>query len=61
MASNSKTRGKGGSGRNAPTAAKPADRPAAGAAGGPARTRAVEQSDGTWHIEGVKRFITSGD
>ncbi|HXL17548.1 MAG TPA: acyl-CoA dehydrogenase, partial [Streptosporangiaceae bacterium] len=25
------------------------------------RTRAIEQPDGTWHIEGVKRFITSAE
>ena len=24
------------------------------------RTKAVKQDDGSWHIEGVKRFITSG-
>jgi hypothetical protein len=35
--------------------------PDAGSDVGAARTRAVEQGDGTWHIEGVKRFITSGD
>ncbi|MFO7163754.1 MAG: acyl-CoA dehydrogenase, partial [Mycolicibacterium hassiacum] len=28
---------------------------------GAGRTKAIEQPDGTWHIEGVKRFITSGD
>src|SRR6202035_4989657 len=28
---------------------------------GAGRTRAVEQPDGTWHIEGVKRFITSAE
>jgi alkylation response protein AidB-like acyl-CoA dehydrogenase len=35
--------------------------PDAGSDVGAARTRAVDQHDGTWHIEGVKRFITSGD
>jgi alkylation response protein AidB-like acyl-CoA dehydrogenase len=33
----------------------------AGSAVGSAKTRAVPQPDGTWHIEGVKRFITGGD
>ncbi len=33
----------------------------AGSDVGAARTKAVEQADGTWHIEGVKRFITSGE
>lgn len=28
---------------------------------GAVRTRAVEQPDGTWHIEGTKRFITGAD
>ncbi|WP_322761356.1 acyl-CoA dehydrogenase [Frankia sp. Cr2] len=35
--------------------------PDAGSDVGAGRTRAVAQADGTWHIEGVKRFITSGD
>jgi alkylation response protein AidB-like acyl-CoA dehydrogenase len=35
--------------------------PDAGSDVGAGRTRAVEQPDGSWHIEGVKRFITSGD
>jgi alkylation response protein AidB-like acyl-CoA dehydrogenase len=35
--------------------------PDAGSDVGSARTRAVDQRDGTWHIEGVKRFITSAD
>jgi alkylation response protein AidB-like acyl-CoA dehydrogenase len=35
--------------------------PDAGSDVGAGRTRAIEQADGTWHIEGVKRFITSGD
>src|SRR6201995_4523786 len=35
--------------------------PDAGSDVGAGRTRAVEQPDGTWHIEGVKRFITSGE
>ncbi|HVE25299.1 MAG TPA: acyl-CoA dehydrogenase [Sporichthya sp.] len=33
----------------------------AGSAVGSAKTRAIPQPDGTWHIEGVKRFITGGD
>jgi alkylation response protein AidB-like acyl-CoA dehydrogenase len=35
--------------------------PDAGSDVGAGRTRAVLQSDGTWHLDGVKRFITSGD
>jgi len=35
--------------------------PDAGSDVGSARTRAVDQHDGTWHIDGIKRFITSGD
>jgi len=35
--------------------------PDAGSDVGAGRTRAVAQPDGTWHIDGVKRFITSGD
>src|SRR6201992_1935181 len=35
--------------------------PDAGSDVGAGRTKAVEQGDGTWHIDGVKRFITSGD
>ncbi|MFC9789225.1 acyl-CoA dehydrogenase [Rhodococcus sp. NPDC127528] len=35
--------------------------PDAGSDVGAGRTRAVAQSDGTWHIEGVKRFISGGD
>ena len=33
----------------------------AGSDVGVGRTKAVEQADGTWHIEGVKCFITSGE
>ncbi|MBM4635702.1 acyl-CoA dehydrogenase [Rhodococcus hoagii] len=33
--------------------------PDAGSDVGAGRTKAVQQDDGTWHIEGVKRFITS--
>lgn len=33
--------------------------PDAGSDVGAGRTKAVKQDDGTWHIEGVKRFITS--
>ena len=35
--------------------------PDAGSDVGSARTKAIDQGDGTWHLEGVKRFITSGD
>ncbi|KLO32757.1 acyl-CoA dehydrogenase [Mycobacterium haemophilum] len=35
--------------------------PDAGSDVGAARAKAVEQPDGTWHIEGVKRFISGGD
>ncbi|MDI3313336.1 MAG: acyl-CoA dehydrogenase [Mycobacterium sp.] len=35
--------------------------PDAGSDVGAARTKAVRQDDGSWHIEGVKRFITSAD
>jgi alkylation response protein AidB-like acyl-CoA dehydrogenase len=35
--------------------------PDAGSDVGAGRTRAIRQDDGTWHIEGVKRFITSGE
>src|ERR1022692_3586113 len=33
----------------------------AGSDVGAGRTKAIQQPDGTWHIEGVKRFITSGE
>ncbi len=35
--------------------------PDAGSDVGAGRTRAFQQPDGSWHIEGVKRFITSAD
>ncbi len=35
--------------------------PDAGSDVGAGRARAVQQPDGTWHITGVKRFITSGE
>ncbi len=35
--------------------------PDAGSDVGAGRTKAIQQADGTWHIEGVKRFITSGE
>ncbi|HVT63854.1 MAG TPA: acyl-CoA dehydrogenase [Mycobacteriales bacterium] len=35
--------------------------PDAGSDVGAGRTKATEQADGSWHIEGVKRFITSGE
>jgi alkylation response protein AidB-like acyl-CoA dehydrogenase len=35
--------------------------PDAGSDVGAGRSKAIEQPDGSWHIEGVKRFITSGD
>ena len=33
----------------------------AGSDVGAGRTKAVQQTDGTWHIDGVKRFITSAE
>jgi len=35
--------------------------PDAGSDVGAGRTKAVEQADGTWHVTGNKRYITSGD
>lgn len=35
--------------------------PDAGSDVGAGRTKATQQADGTWHIDGVKRFITSAD
>ena len=35
--------------------------PDAGSDVGAGRSKAVQQGDGTWHITGTKRFITSGD
>ncbi|HEV7469282.1 MAG: acyl-CoA dehydrogenase protein [Pseudonocardia sp.] len=35
--------------------------PDAGSDVGAGRTKAVQQEDGTWHVEGVKRFITSAE
>ena len=35
--------------------------PDAGSDVGAGKAKAYPQADGTWHIEGVKRFITSGD
>ena len=35
--------------------------PDAGSDVGAGRTRALQQPDGSWHIEGVKRFITSAE
>lgn len=35
--------------------------PDAGSDFGAGRAKAIEQPDGTWHIEGVKRFITSAE
>ncbi len=35
--------------------------PDAGSDVGAGRTKAITQDDGSWHIDGVKRFITSGD
>ncbi|MGH3726807.1 MAG: acyl-CoA dehydrogenase [Mycobacterium sp.] len=35
--------------------------PDAGSDVGAGRTKAVKQDDGSWHLDGVKRFITSGD
>jgi alkylation response protein AidB-like acyl-CoA dehydrogenase len=35
--------------------------PDAGSDVGAGRSKAIKQADGTWHITGTKRFITSGD
>ncbi len=35
--------------------------PDAGSDVGAGRTKAIRQPDGTWHLDGVKRFITNGD
>ncbi|MER6917223.1 acyl-CoA dehydrogenase [Streptomyces sp. NPDC000594] len=35
--------------------------PDAGSDVGAGRSKAIRQEDGSWHIEGVKRFITSGE
>lgn len=35
--------------------------PDAGSDVGAGRTKAIEQPDGSWHIDGVKRFISGGD
>src|SRR5215469_11614725 len=35
--------------------------PDAGSDVGAGRTKAIQQPDGTWHIEGVKRFITASE
>jgi alkylation response protein AidB-like acyl-CoA dehydrogenase len=35
--------------------------PDAGSDVGAGRTKAIQQDDGTWHIDGVKRFITSAE
>ena len=35
--------------------------PDAGSDVGSGRTKAIQQPDGSWHIDGVKRFITSAD
>ena len=35
--------------------------PDAGSDVGAGRSRAIPQADGTWHLEGVKRFITSAE
>ncbi|HYT10326.1 MAG TPA: acyl-CoA dehydrogenase [Mycobacteriales bacterium] len=35
--------------------------PDAGSDVGAGRTRAIRQPDGSWHLEGVKRFITAGE
>ena len=35
--------------------------PDAGSDVGAGRTKATQQADGSWHLEGVKRFITSAD
>lgn len=35
--------------------------PDAGSDVGAGRTKAIAQPDGSWHIEGLKRFISGGD
>jgi len=35
--------------------------PDAGSDVGAGRTKAIQQADGSWHVEGVKRFITSAE
>jgi alkylation response protein AidB-like acyl-CoA dehydrogenase len=35
--------------------------PDAGSDVGAGRRKAIQQPDGTWHLDGVKRFITNGD
>lgn len=35
--------------------------PDAGSDVGAGRTKAVQEADGSWHLDGVKRFITNGD
>jgi alkylation response protein AidB-like acyl-CoA dehydrogenase len=35
--------------------------PDAGSDVGAGRTKAIQQPDGSWHLDGVKRFITNGD
>ncbi|HEX4655232.1 MAG TPA: acyl-CoA dehydrogenase [Mycobacteriales bacterium] len=35
--------------------------PDAGSDVGAGRAKAIQQADGTWHVDGVKRFITSGE
>ena len=35
--------------------------PDAGSDVGAGRTKAIQQPNGTWHLDGVKRFITNGD
>ncbi|GAB3287385.1 acyl-CoA dehydrogenase [Parasphingorhabdus pacifica] len=35
--------------------------PDAGSDVGAGRTKAIQQADGSWHLDGVKRFITSAD
>ena len=35
--------------------------PDAGSDVGAGRAKAMQQADGTWHLDGVKRFITNGD
>ena len=43
------------------TMKSPLTEPDAGSDVGASRTKAVDNGDGTWHLEGVKRFITNGD
>ena len=53
----------GGARRSSATGAPPwcSPNPTPAPTSAPGRTKAIEQPDGSWHIDGVKRFITNGD